>query len=148
MSNVPTNPVDLSETALEQACIDISKWTDDRGLKIAVMPKCLVVPVDLQFEAERILKTSYRVGTADNDINALYHMGKFPEGIKVNHYLTDVDAWFLRTDVLEGMKLYQRRPLQFTIDNDFDTENAKFKATERYVFGWTDPRAIYASAGA
>tara|TARA_R110000851_G_scaffold247637_1_gene400137 strand:+ start:271 stop:1182 length:912 start_codon:yes stop_codon:yes gene_type:complete len=139
---------DLSEASLEQACIDIGKWTDDRGLQINVMPECLIIPSDLVFEAERILKTPYRVGTADNDINAMYHMNKFAHGIKVNHYLTDADAWFLKTDVADGMKCYQRRPLQFAIDNDFDTENAKFKAVERYSFGWTDPRAIYGSPGA
>ena len=139
---------DLSEASLEQACIDIGKWTDDRGLQINVMPECLIIPSDLVFEAERILKTPYRVGTADNDINALYHMNKFSHGVKVNHYLTDADAWFLKTDVADGMKCYQRRPLQFAIDNDFDTENAKFKAVERYSFGWTDPRAIFGSPGA
>lgn len=143
--NELTTAADLSEAALEQACIDIGKWQDDRGLKIAVSPLCLVIPIELQFEAERILKTPYRVGTADNDINALYKMGKFPQGIKMNHYLTDANNWFIRTSAMEGMKHFQRRPLQFTIDNDFDTENAKFKATERYVFGWTDPRGLYGS---
>lgn len=147
-SNEPSTAADLSEAALEQACISIGKWTDDRGLQINVMPKSLIIPVDLSFEAERILKTPYRVGTADNDINALYTTGKFPGGIKINHYLSDTDAWFLRTDVADGMKCFQRRALQFAIDNDFDTENAKFKAVERYSFGWTDPRAIYGSPGA
>jgi phage major head subunit gpT-like protein len=149
-ANEPSTAVDLSEAALEQACIDIMKWTNDRGLKIAMMPQTLVVPVDLVFEAERILKTPSRVGTADNDINALYAMGKFPGGIKANHYLTDTDAWFLRTNTggTQGLKLYQRRKMEFGIDNDFDTENAKFKASERFSVGWTDPRAIYGSPGA
>ena len=145
--NELTTAADLSEAALEESCIEIGKWTNDRGLKISVMPKCLIIPIDLQFEAERILQTPYRVGTADNDINALNKMGKFPEGIKINHYLTDTDAWFLRTNAPHGMKHFQRRPLQFAVDNDFDTENAKFKATERYVFGWTDPRGLFGSPG-
>lgn len=147
-SNTLTTTADLSEASLEQAVIDIGKWTNDRGLKIAVIPKTLIIPIDLQFEAQRILKTEYRVGTADNDINALNMMGKFPGGIVVNHYLTDTDAWFLRTNSPDGMKHFVRRGPQFGVDNDFDTENAKFKATERYSFGWTDPRGIYGSPGA
>ena len=147
-SNTPTTAVDISEAAFEQAIIDIGKWTNDRGLKIAVQPRCLVIPVDLEFEANRILKTQYRVGTADNDINVLNMQGRFPEGIKINHYLTDTDAWFLRTNAPDGMKHFVRRGPQFAVDNDFDTENAKFKATERYSFGWTDPRGIYGSPGA
>ena len=148
-ANEPTTAVDLSEAALEQACIDIMKYENDRGLKISAMPQTLIVPVDLVFEAERILKTPSRVGTADNDINALYAMGKFPGGIKVNHYLTDTNAWFLRVNAgnTEGLKMYQRRKMEFAIDNDFETENAKFKATERYSVGWTDPRALYGSPG-
>lgn len=147
-SNTLSTAADLSEASLEQACIDIAKYTNDRGLKIAVMPKTLIIPVDLEFEANRILKTQYRVGTADNDINALNMMGKFPGGIVVNHYLTDTDAWFLRTNTPDGMKHFVRRAPQFGVDNDFDTENAKFKATERYSFGWTDPRGLYGSPGA
>jgi hypothetical protein len=139
---------DLSEASLEQATIDIMKMTNDRGLKINIMPKSLIVPVDLTYEAERILKTSYRVGTNDNDINAMNRMGVFPEGVKANHYLTDPNAWFIRTNVPDGMKCFKRRAMEFTIDNDFDTENAKFKATERYSFGWTDPRAIFGTSGA
>lgn len=147
--NGPQTASDLSEAALEQACIDIADWTNDRGLRIAIMPKTLIIPPELVFEAERILKTPQRVGTANNDINALYSMGKFPGGIKVNHYLTDPDAWFIRTNLArDGMKFFQRKPMQFAIDNDFDTDNAKFKATERYSVGWTDPRAIYGSPGA
>lgn len=146
-TNGPATAADLSEASLEQACIDIMKYTNDRGLRISVIPRSLIIPVDLMFEAERILKTEGRVATANNDINALKYMGKFPDGIKVNHYLTDTDAWFIRTNVPHGMKHWVRRGLEFTIDNDFDTENAKFKATERYSFGWTDPRGLYGSPG-
>ena len=146
-SNTLATAADLAETSLEQACIDIMKYTNDRGLKISVMPQKLIIPTDLSFEAERILKTPYRVGTGDNDINALKQMGKFPGGVVVNNYLTDADAWFIKTNVGDGLKCFNRRPMSFAIDNDFDTENAKFKATERYAFGWTDPRAIYGSAG-
>jgi len=147
-SNEPSTAVDLSEAALESACISIMKWTNDRGLKISVMPQCLVIPVDLVFNAERILKTPMRVNTADNDINALYSMGKFPGGIKSNHYLTDTNAWFIRTNVPDGMKSFTRRSASFDIDNSFDNEVAKFKATERYSQGWTNPRGIYGSQGA
>jgi hypothetical protein len=147
-SNELTTAADLSESALEQACIDIMKWENDRGLKIAVMPQTLVIPPELVFEAERILASPYRIGTSDNDINALKAMGKLPGGVKVNHYLTDPDAWFIRTNAPEGLKFFQRRAMQFGIDNDFDTENAKFKATERYSCGWTDPRGIFGSPGA
>lgn len=147
-ANELTTAADLSEAALEQACIDIMKWTNDRGLKISVKPQSLIVPPDLVYEAERILKSPYRVGTGDNDINALYSMGKFPKGIKVNHYLTDADAWFIRTDVLNGMKFFLRRAVEFGVDNDFDTENAKYKATVRFSAGWTDPRGLYGSPGA
>ena len=144
-SNELATAADLSEASLEQACIDIAKWTNDRGLKIAVQPEDLIIPPDLMFEAERILESPYRVGTANNDINAL--KGKI-KGIKVNNYLTDSNAWFLRTNAPDGLKGFQRRAMQFGIDNDFDTENAKFKATERYSFGWTDPRGIFGSPGA
>tara|TARA_R110000751_G_scaffold249031_1_gene348772 strand:+ start:9877 stop:10803 length:927 start_codon:yes stop_codon:yes gene_type:complete len=147
-TNGPSTASDLSEASLEQACIDIMKFTDDRGLKIAVMPKCLIIPVDLVFDAERILKSTLRVATADNDSNALKDMGKFPDGVKVNHYLSDTNAWFIRTNAQNGMKCYNRRAMDFSIDNDFDTENAKFKATERYSLGWTDARCMYGSAGA
>lgn len=147
-ANELATPADLSEAALEQAVIDIADFENDRGLQISVMPRCLVVPNALQFEAERILMSPYRVATADNDINALKEMGKFPEGIKVNHYLTDVDAWFIRTNCPDSMKHFERREMQFAIDNDFDTENAKFKSSERYSFGWTDPRGLFGSEGA
>ena len=147
-SNTLATAADLSEASLEQACIDIMDYTDDRGLRIAVMPECLIIPPELVFEAERILHSGGRVGTSDNDLNALRAMGKFPGGIKVNHYLTDADAWFIRTNIQEGMKLFQRRAIEFREDNDFDTENAKFKSTERYSVGWTDPRGLYGSFGA
>lgn len=138
---------DLSEAALEQACIDIAGFTNDRGLKIAVRPKSLILPKELIFEAQRILKTDGRVGTDLNDLNALKTMGMIPE-IIVNHYLTDTDAWFIRTDVQNGLKYFERRGDEFGMDEDFDTENAKYKATARYSFGWTDRRAIYGSPGA
>lgn len=147
-SNELSTPADLSEASLEQAVIDISKYTDDRGLRIAVMPKTLIIPVDLMFEAERILKTEGRVGTAEHDLNALKNMGKFPGGIKINHYLTDTDAWFIRTDAPDSMKYWSRVDDSFTDDNDFDTDNAKYKARFRCAFGWTDPKGIYGSAGA
>jgi phage major head subunit gpT-like protein len=146
--NELTTAADLSEASLEQAVIDISKWTNDRGLKIAVQPQKLIVPSDLMFEAQRILESPYRVGTSNNDVNAIGRMGKIPGGYVVNHYLTDTNAWFIKTNAPDGLKGFTRRAMQFGIDNDFDTENAKFKATERYSFGWTDPRGIYGSPGA
>ncbi len=140
---------DLSEASLEQACIDIAKLKNDRGLNISLMGECLIISVDQMFEAHRILQTQYRVGTSDNDVSALYAMGKFPGGVKVNHYLTDTDAWFIRTNLKQdGLKYFSRREKQFTMDNEWETENAKFKATERYAFGWTDPRALFGSPGA
>lgn len=139
---------DLSEAALEQACIDIAKLKNDRGLNISLMGDCLILPVDQMFEAHRILQTPYRVGSSDNDVNALYAMGKFPGGVKVNHYLTDSKAWFIRTNLKsDGLKHYKRRDKQFTMDNEWETENAKFKATERYAFGWTDARSLFGSPG-
>ena len=146
-SNVPSAAVDLSEAALEQAVIDIAGWTNDRGLKIAVLPKSLVIPVNLWFDATRILKADKQPNDLNNNPNAIRTLGLVPEVI-VNHYLTDTDAWFLRTNVKQGMKHWERRADQFDMDNDFDTENAKFKATARYSFGWTDPRALYGTAGA
>lgn len=146
-SNTLTTAADLSEAALEQACIDIAGFTNDAGLLIAVRPKSLVIPRQQIYEAKRILGTDGRVGTDNNDLNALKTMGAVPEVI-TNHYLTDVDAWFIRTDVANGMKYFERRADAFDMDNDFDTENAKFKATSRYSFGWTDPRGIYGSPGA
>lgn len=146
-TNGPATAFDLSEASLEQACIDIAGFTNDRGLKIAVRPKTLIIPKELMFEAQRILKTDGRVGTDLNDLNAIKTMGMIPE-IVVNHYLTDTDAWFIRTDVSNGLKYFERRGDEFGMDEDFDTENAKYKATARYSFGWTDRRAIYGSPGA
>ncbi len=146
-ANELATAADLSEAALEQAVIDIGDFTNDRGLKIAVQPKSLIIPVELQFEADRILKSDGRVATADNDMNVLKTKGVVPE-IVVNNYLTDADAWFLRTNSPEGLKYFERRADSFDMDNDFDTDNAKFKATARYSFGWTDPRGIYGSPGA
>lgn len=138
--------VDLSEAALEQACIDIADFKNDRGLKIAVRPRKLVIPKELMFEADRILKTEGRVGTDLNDLNAIKARGLIPE-VVVNHYLVDTDAWFILTDVRDGLKYFERRADEFGMDEDFDTENAKYKATARYSFGWTDRRAIYGSPG-
>lgn len=146
-SNQLANSANLSEAALEQGCIDISKYTNDSGLRIQVMPLSVVIPTDLQFEAERILKSQYRVATPNNDISALVSMGRFPKGIVINHYFTSTTAWFIRTNCPDGMKYFERRPDAFTEDNDWDTENAKFKATARYSFGNTDPRALYGTPG-
>jgi len=137
---------DLSEAALEQATTDIEGFTDDRGLIIAARPVSLIIPRWLRFEAHRILKSDGRTGTDLNDPNALKEQGLYNK-IVINHYLTDQDAWFIRTDVSDGMKYFERRSDQFEMDNDFDTENAKFKATGRYSFGWSDPRGLYGSAG-
>ncbi len=146
-SNQIATAADLSEAALEQATIDIAAFRNDRGLLISVRPKSLIIPSTLPFEAKRILYSDGRVGTDNNDLNALKNMALIPE-VVVNHYLTDTDAWFIRTDVPNGLKYFERRGDQFAMDNDFDTENAKFKATARYSFGITDPRAIYGSPGA
>ena len=147
-SNTLTTAADLSEAALEQAIIDIGAWTDDRGIKSIFSAKTLIIPKELEFEAARILKNVDRPGTAERDINALVKLNKIPGGMIVSQYLTDVDAWFLRTDADHGMKMFERRGDEFAMDNDFDTENAKFKATARYSFGWSDPRGLYGVAGA
>ena len=146
--NELTNAADLSEASLEDLLILIMKATDDLGLNISLMGRCLIVPPDLAFEAERIVKSTLQNDTANNAINAIRNMGLLPEGVKVNHYLTDTDAWFVRTNCPDGLKCYQRRPIDFTMDNDFDTENHKYKSTERYSFSWTDPRGLYGSPGA
>ena len=146
-SNVLGTAADMSEAALEQACIDIAGFTNDRGLLIAVRPETLVIPRQLMFEAKRILQSDGRVATDLNDLNALKTLGVIPK-VVTNHYLTDTDAWFIRTNVKHGLKYFERRGDSFEMDNDFDTENAKFKATARYAFGWTDPRGIYGSPGA
>jgi hypothetical protein len=147
-SNILSTASDLSEAALEQACIDISLLKDDRGLTIALVGESLHIPPQLEFEAARILKTQYRVGTDNNDINALKELGKFRKGASVNHFFTDQDAWFIRTNAKDGMKYFERKPDTFAMDNDFDTENAKFKVQGRYSFGWSDARGVFGSAGA
>jgi hypothetical protein len=146
-SNKLTTDADLSEAALEQAMIDIAGFTNDRGLLISVRPKSLIIARQNIFEAKRLVSPDGRPGVDTNDVNALKALGMVPETV-VNHYLTDPDAWFIRTDVPHGMKYFERRADAFETDNDFDTENAKFKATARYSFGWTDPRGIYGSVGA
>jgi len=145
-TNGPSTASDLSEAALEQAIIDIAKFTNDRGLKIAVKPQKIIIPVDMWAEADKIMKTEYEVGTANNTVNVV--RSKFPMGVKVNHYLTDTDAWFIRTNCPHGMKHWERRADDFSTDGDFDTDNAKYKATARYSFGWSDPRQIYGNPGA
>lgn len=146
-TNGPAVDTDLSEAAIEQASIDIQQFTNDRGLKIAVMPKKLIIPIQLEFEAMRILKTDGRPGTDLNDMNVIKTLGIIPEVVK-NHYLTDADAWFIGTNVQDGLKYWERNADEFGTDNDWDTENAKFKARARYSFGWTDPKCIYGSEGA
>jgi hypothetical protein len=147
-SNEPATPADLNETSLEAAVIQIAAWTDERGLLIAAKPKKLIVPPSLMFVATRILETELRVGTADNDINALKNNGSIPEGYAVNHFLTDTDAWFLTTDVPNGLKHFVRTPLAQSMDGDFDTGNVRYKARERYSFGWSDPLGVFGSPGA
>jgi hypothetical protein len=147
-SNTPATQADLNETSLEAAVIQISLWTDERGLLIASRPKKLIVPPALQFVATRLLETELRVGTADNDINAIKNNGSIPEGYTINHYLTDTNAWFLTTDVPNGMKHFVRTPLQNSMDGDFDTGNVRYKARERYSFGFSDPLGMFGSSGA
>ena len=147
-SNVPSTPADLNETSLEAAVIQISLWTDERGLLIAAKPKKLVVPSSLQFVATRLLETELRVGTADNDINAIKNNGSIAEGYCVNHFLTDTNAWFLTTDVPNGMKHFIRSPLSNSMDGDFDTGNVRYKSRERYSFGFSDPLGMFGSPGA
>ena len=139
---------DLNETSLEQAMIDIAALTDERGLKIAAKAVKMIIPSALQFTADRLMNSAQRVGTADNDINALRNMGMIPGGYTVNHYLTDTDAFYITTDVPNGMKHMERAPLTTKMEGDFDTGNVRYKARERYVFGVSDPRGIYASPGA
>jgi hypothetical protein len=146
-SNRPATGADLNETSLENAVIQIAAWTDERGLLIAAKPKKLVVPPSLMFVATRLLETELRVGTADNDINALKNNGSIPEGYTVNHYLTDTNAWFLMTDVPNGLKHFIRTPLSNSMDGDFDTGNVRYKARERYSFGVSDPLGIFGSPG-
>tara|TARA_R110000737_G_scaffold34149_4_gene52492 strand:+ start:279 stop:1187 length:909 start_codon:yes stop_codon:yes gene_type:complete len=147
-SNTPSTQVDLNETSLEDGLISISTLVDDRNLTLALQGMKLIVPPQLQFIADRLLETPGRVGTADNDINAMKNMGMIPEGYAVNHFLTDTDAWYLLTDCPDGMKHFVRTPISTNMEGDFDTGNVRFKARERYSFGWSNPRGIYGSQGA
>ena len=147
-SNRPATAADLNETSLENAVIQIAAWTDERGLLIAAKPKKLVIPPSLQFVATRLLETDLRVGTADNDINAIKNNGSIPGGYTVNNFLTDTNAWFLLTDVPNGLKHFIRTPLQNSMDGDFDTGNVRYKARERYSFGVSDPLGVFGSPGA
>ena len=146
--NELTTAADLNETSLEQAMIDIAGFIDNRGLKVAVKARKMIIPVNLQFIAERLLKTDLRVGTADNDINASKSMNVVPEGYTVNHYLSDTDAFFIITDAPNGLKYFNRAPVKTSMEGDFNTGNVKYKARERYSFGWSDPRGIFGSPGA
>jgi len=147
-SNTPAVPADLNETSLENSVIQIAAWTDERGLLIAAKPKKLIIPSALQFVATRLLETKLRVGTADNDINAIENNGSIPEGYTINHWLTDTNAWFLTTDVPNGMKHFVRMPLSNSMDGDFDTGNVRYKSRERYSFGFSDPLGMFGSPGA
>ena len=146
-SNTFVTQADLNETSLEAAVIQIAAWTDERGLLIAAKPRKLIIPTGLMFVAKRLLDTELRVGTTDNDINALKAMGSIPEGYTVNHFLTDTNAWFLLTDVPNGLKHFVRTPLANSMDGDFDTGNVRYKSRERYSFGWSDPLGTFGSAG-
>jgi hypothetical protein len=146
-SNRPTTGADLNETSLEAAVIQIAAWVDEKGLLIAAKPRKLIVPPSLMFVATRLLDTNLRVGTADNDINALKNNGSIPEGYCVNHYLTDTNGWYLTTDVPNGLKHFERTALTNSMDGDFDTGNVRYKARERYSFGWSDPLGMFGSPG-
>lgn len=147
LANELATSADLSEASLEQALIDIAAFTDERGLKIAVQGTRLIIPKELQFTADRILKSTLRVGTADNDINAIKNMGMIPQGYSVNHYLTDTDAFFIMTDAPDGMKMFDRVSMSTGFEGDFETGNVRYKARERYSFGFSDPRGIFGSPG-
>jgi hypothetical protein len=142
-SNVLATAADLNETSLEQSLIDIAGFVDERGLRIAVQGIKMIIPKELQFTAERILKSPLRVGTADNDINAIGNMGMLPQGYRVNHFLTDTDSFFILTDIPNGLKHFERAPLRTALEGDFDTGNVRFKARERYSFGFSDPRCVF-----
>jgi hypothetical protein len=146
-SNTFSTQADLNETSLESAVIQIAAWTDERGLLIAAKPTKLVVPPNLMFVATRLLETELRTGTNNNDVNALKSMGSIPQGYRVNHFLTDTNGWFLMTDVPNGLKHFVRTPLANSMDGDFDTGNVRYKARERYSFGWSDPLGIFGSSG-
>jgi len=147
-TNAPAAGTDLSEAALEDACVALGKFTDDKGLRSSVKPVRLIVPVDSQFEAERILNTDGRVATADNDLNAIKSLGKMPGGFVVNNYITDTDCWFVQTDADNGLCWFDRRDESFSQDNDHDTDNLKYKATFRSSVGWSNPQCVYGSMGA
>ena len=146
-SNRSSTDADLNETSLEQAMIDIAGFIDERGLKIAMQGRKLIIPVNIQFVADRILNSTLRVGTSDNDINALRNMGMLPDGYTINHYLTDTDAYFVKTDAPNGFKHFVRAALTTGMEGDFDTGNMRYKARERYSFGFSDPRCVYGSQG-
>jgi hypothetical protein len=148
LRNELQTPADLNETSLEQSIIDIAAFIDERGLKIALQGRKLIIPPELQFVAERLMVSNLRVGTADNDVNALKSMGVLPEGYVVNHYLTDPDAFFIKTDAPNGLKHFVRSPVSTKMEGDFETGNVRYKARERYSFGWSDPRCIFGSPGA
>jgi hypothetical protein len=147
-SNILATAADLNETSLEQSLIDIAGFVDERGLKIALQGRKLIIPKELQFTAERVLRSPLRTSTSDNDINAMLNMGMIPEGYRVNHFLTDTDAFFIITDAPNGLKNFVRSPIKTAIEGDFDTGNVRFKARERYSFGWSDPRGIFGTPGA
>ena len=147
-ANELATSADLNETSLEQSLIDIAAFVDERGLRIATQGRKMIIPKELQFTAERILKSPLRVGTADNDINAINNMGMVPEGYRINHFLLDTDAFFILTDAPNGLKHFERAPLRTAMEGDFDTGNMRFKARERYSFGFSDPRGIFGSPGA
>jgi len=147
-SNVLATAADLNETSLEQSLIDISGFVDERGLKIALQGRKMIIPKELQFTAERLMKSPQRVGTADNDINAIANMGMIPEGYRVNNFLTDTDSYFLLTDAPNGFKHFIRSPIKTAMEGDFDTGNVRYKARERYSFGFSDPRCVFGSPGA
>jgi len=147
VANTPATQADLNETALEAAVIQIAAWTDERGLFLAAKPRKMIIPSDLQFVATRLLETEGRVGTADNDLNAVKTNGAIPEGYAINHWLTDSDAWFLTTDVPNGLKHFTRAAMKKSMDGDFDTGNVRYKARERYSFGWSDPLGVWGTSG-
>ena len=147
-NNTQPTAADLNESSLENAVIQIAAWTDERGLLIAAKPRKLIIPPALQFVATRLLDSDQRTGTADNDLNALKNNGAIPEGYTINHYLTDTDAFFIMTDAPNGMKQFVRSPIKTAMEGDFDTGNVRFKARERYSFGFSDPRGIFGSPGA
>ena len=147
-ANEPSTAADLNETSLENGLIDVAGYVDERGLKVSVRGQKLIIPAALQFVADRLLESTLRPGTADNDINAVRNMGMLPQGYAVNHYLTDTDAWFMRTDAPRGFLHFERMPMSTKMEGDFDTGNVRFKARERYSFGYSDPRCVYGSPGA